>query len=494
MWLGAGVIVLMLFCLLLQLLRREVAATVFLHILLVIGCWWLAVMSIGEDLDSLLAESGKERGSLAEVSGRVISDLVDYGDRGGRSMVRFSLKLSQVNLDGVDHKVDDVVWVTMYGVSRHPPLYGEVWRLKGRLSAMHHLGDRRRRTSYRLVTGLRNAKYDAGATGVLLERGYALRQWAADGLSSGIEGDSDVTGVIKAMILGYRSQLPDDIRDGFRHTGTMHVFAISGLHVGILCSIIVFALSVLGVPRTGWVLFLAPLVGMYTLVTGGRASAIRAGLMAVAYLAAPLLRRRADAVSAFAFAAIAILLWNPAQLTDVGFIYSFAVVAGIVSIVPLFDRWLSPIWKSDEIELPEMAAREWWWRSGLRMLAGLVAVSFAAWLTSTPLSLYFFGRFSPIALLGNLLAVPLAFLILLTGCLSLISGVFIGILGVIFNSANLVFVRVLIGGMRILEQVPYGWVDCGRIPLWGVFVWYGVLIVVVALLYRAQRLARVESS
>jgi hypothetical protein len=73
----------------------------------------------------------------------------------------------------------------------------------------------------------------------------------------------------------------------------------------------------------------------------------------------------------------------------------------------------------------------------------------------------------------------LAFLILLTGCLSILSGVFVGVLGEVFNSANWVFVRMLTEGMQGLEKIPYGWIECGHLPLWGVVLWYMVLAGVV---------------
>jgi len=340
-------------------------------------------------------------------------------------------------------------------------------------------GKRSGRIRYGFKTGLRNSRCVKETQSPFFAWGHDARRRAAEMLANGINDYDEVTGVIHAMMLGYRSHLPHDVRDCFRHTGTMHIFAISGLHVGILCSIIVFALAILGVPRTMWVLALAPMLCTYTVVTGARASAIRASLMAITYLLAPMLRRRADTVSALAFAAVIVLLWNPEQLVDVGFIYSFAVVAGIIAIVPIFDDLFMRVWQSDRLALSKMTVGSRWWRTCLRYFVRLFSVSLAAWLTSTPLSLHFFGRFSPVALLGNLIAIPLAFLILVTGCLSILTGVFVGVLGEIFNSANWCFVQMLVSGMQALERIPYGWVDCGNLPLWCVGLWYVVLIAVV---------------
>jgi len=369
----------------------------------------------------------------------------------------------------------------MYGLTQYPPVYGEHWVMTGRVFPLRK---RRGALSYGLRTGLRNSRRVLDTAPGIAARLMALRTKAAAMLSAGIEKYPQETGVIQAMLLGVRARLPQDVRESFRHTGTMHVFAVSGLHVGILCAIVVFAVSVMGVPRTMWGPALAPFVFSYTFITGSRASAIRAGIMAVAYLAASLLRRRPDAVSSFCFAAILILFVDPLQLTQIGFIFSFTVVAGILAVVPVLDRLSAPLWSTDPFMLPEDVAKNKWRLFAERHLIGLCSVSLAAWLTSAPLAMHFFGRFSPIALPGNLLAVPLAFLIIVTGCLSLVGGLLVPQLGEIFNYANLIFVKILVGGMRLLEKVPYGWFDCGQLPLWGVFLWYLLLAITIYLLRR----------
>jgi len=73
---------------------------------------------------------------------------------------------------------------------------------------------------------------------------------------------------------------------------------------------------------------------------------------------------------------------------------------------------------------------------------------------------------------------------MVTGCVSLLAGTLFGGLGETFNCANWCFVKLLVQGMQALEKIPYGWVDCENLPLWGVFVWYVVLITVVVWMRR----------
>ncbi len=466
-------------CIVLHLFHRGWLANVSIHILIVLLTWFFASQSEERSIANLMTAQGIDGGCRAVLTGRIASDITDAGKAdGGWGRIRFSVRAKRLVVNDIESCVDDVVQVVMHGTPRYPPVYGETWSMNGRLYPFTQ-GKRSGPIRYGFQTGLSSSECVKDTQLAFLAWGHDARRRAAEMLAVGIEEYAEVTGVIHAMLLGYRSHLPPEVRDCFRRTGTMHIFAISGLHVTIFCSVVVFALAVFGVPRTMWVLGLAPIICTYTIVTGARASAIRASAMVIAYLLAPLLRRRPDTISAFAFAAILILLWNPQQLMDVGFIYSFAVVAGIIIITPIFDTLFMRVWQHDKLALPEMVAATRWWRLCLRYAVGLFSVSLAAWLTSTPLSLHFFGRFSPVALLGNLIAIPLAFMIIVTGCLSLLAGSMIGVLGEIFNCANWCFVKMLVSGMQALEQIPYGWVDCGNLPLWGVFLWYAALIAVV---------------
>jgi ComEC/Rec2-related protein len=479
----AGVVVSGTVCIVAHCSRHEWAAQVALLALIMLSIWFCASHSLDQTLHVLLSASGSPEGGRVEVLGTVQSDMVDAPKSSGSPQVNFLLRVHTIQINGVEHRVRDAVRVVMYGVPRYPPVYGETWELTGRLIRPRS-GWSKKRIRYTLKVGLRDTRLVERTHSGFMAWCFEARREASALLSAGIEDSPDVSGVVNALLLGYRARLPDDVRNCFRHTGTMHVFAISGLHVGILCTIIIFLLGVLRVPRTAWVFVLAPLLLVYTSVTGARASAIRASAMMIAYLLAPLVRRKSDAVSAFALAAITIWIWQPEQLFDIGFLYSFSVVAGIMAIVPVFEGLLAPLWRVDPFLPIDMVERRGWWLHGLRWMLRTFSVSLAAWLTSAPLSLHFFGRFSPVALIGNCLAIPLAFLILVTACLSIVMGSALALVGDVFNHANWCFVRLLVSGMQLLERIPYGWNECPRIPVWGVALWYGVLGALVVSLRR----------
>jgi len=241
---------------------------------------------------------------------------------------------------------------------------------------------------------------------------------------------------------------------------------------------IIFVLKLFRVSRVYWVLFLAPLLIGYAVATGARASAVRACIMAIVYFLGPFLRRKPDPFSAIAFAALLILAVAPAQLYDVGFIFSFVVVTGLILLYPVIERPLRRLWQPDPLRVqPErklVVALRWCGKK----VAQLLALACAAWLVSAPLTAYFFGRFSPIALLSNLLVMPLTFLIVLTGSLSLVLGSLLMVFAGIFNHANVVLVSVLLKVTGILSAVPGGSVELGTPPLWAVLAWYVLLAAV----------------
>jgi competence protein ComEC len=350
---------------------------------------------------------------------------------------------------------------------------------------------------FEFVSGLRSSEclqrgspHSPGATCL------AGRRAAARILALGIEDSPRTVGLLRALLLGYRSDLTPGDRDLFAVTGTLHIFAISGLHVGIVCLLLMRLLSALGVPRTLWAAWIAPALAVYTFATGAKPSAVRACIMAVLFVSAPLLGRRPDSLSAVAAAALLILGVYPKQLQQAGFVLSFVVVTGLILLVPVAVRCLElavaeagvrfgrgtrsvmPLfWEPDPARDRSAPNRLAWLQGAVRYLASLVALSCSAWLVSAPLTAYYFGRFTPIAIVGNVLVVPLAFLIVLGGCLSLLLGSVLGVCAAIFNHANLALATVLVQALRLMSRVPGGAIDVPRPSPWAVGLWYALLAV-----------------
>lgn len=368
------------------------------------------------------------------------------------------------------------------GILPHP---GERWSFTGKLlpplrpGAFSTVGEPLLIAEAEAGTRLRKASpWNPGF--VLTRLGARLRR----GLTRGLKGREEAEAMLAAMLLGRRGDMEWDLTRSFRRSGTYHVFAISGLHVGILGLIGTGLLALASVPRKRWIFFLGPAVGLFVVISGARPSAVRAGLMVFFFLLGTALGKRSDGFCSLAAAALVLLGTRPLRVFDPGFLMSFTVVSGLLimtrPVLRLLER--GAFRRGDALDdLAAMAglqpAPPGWVSGGLarRIARGgrafalpLIAVSLSAWLTALPLSAYFFGRISLVGAPANLLMTPLAFLVVLCGALSLAGGVFWPGIGLIFNRINF----GLTGGMaslaRAVSDLPGAGIEVPSFPWWGV--------------------------
>jgi len=436
------------------------------------------------------------RGTAVELTGIVAGD-PEVWPAGGSFAWRFPLRVdAMVYGTNVVSVGDEVVRVRLHGSgARHGPAYGERWSVAGTVAGSGRRSSRAVAASDRdkyVRSGLRQAQRLSAGHGVpAAEMCYSARRKAAGYLALGIEDRPDVVGLVRALLLGYRGQLPPSVREIAVASGTLHIFAISGLHVGVIAGLLMFVLCAFRVSRVYWVLFIAPLLAAYTLATGMRSSAMRACVMAVIYYAAPFAGRKPDSLSAVAMAAIAILVVAPSQLFNIGFVYSFVVVIGLIVLFPPFyapwHRVLAP--DPFRLEKEKWLARRL--RGAGRYMASLWALSCAAWLTSVPLTAHYFGGFAAGTVLANLGVIPLTFLMVLSGCLSLLLGPCIPFLAHVFNHANVGLVTLLLGFLSPLTTIPGAHVRITKPPVWAVLLWY-LLLGCVVLWWRKRRAGRMD--
>ena len=355
--------------------------------------------------------------------------------------------------------------------SAPPPHYGDAVRLAGVLapSEASPFG------LYLRADPTHSLRMAAGGR-AWVRRSLAWRSAAADILGRGIEAWSRECSVIRAMLLGLREGLDEDLRQFFWQTGTMHIFAISGLHVGIVAFFLYRFVRMLGVGPRWTVLALAPLLAVYVAATGLAPSAIRAALMTALYAAAPLIGRRPDPPSALAAAALMILVADPTQIHHRGYLYSFAVVTGLFLLAPPLLRWSRAVSAADPWIAEPAAESQGLWRAGVRWLLTLLIISFIAWLVSTPLTARWGHLFAPIAIVANLLALPLAYMIVLTGMLALVASFLLPPVVEIFNHANAVFAGVLIRGIHLLSDLPGAQINVRAPPAWAIALYYAALV------------------
>ena len=210
------------------------------------------------------------------------------------------------------------------------------------------------------------------------------------------------SGFLEALLFGFTEDLDPEILKSYADTGVIHIIAISGLHLALICQLLQKIL--MGPGRRifeRWIKFfiLVAALWAYSIFSGSSPSVIRAAAMFSLVLFSRNIRREAALYNTLAVSAFVLLCFDPNWLWDTGFQLSYAAILGLrlfsaplEALIPLKNRILLGVWKA-------------------------ASVSMAAQALTTPLSIYYFHRFPVYFLFANLLAVPMSSVILLGGIL-----------------------------------------------------------------------------
>ena len=281
-----------------------------------------------------------------------------------------------------------------------------------------------------------------------------FQRWARDALSKPLGEEDDSVRLLWAMTLGWRTSLNGEVALPFMRSGTMHVFAISGLHIALIVGILVQLLRMMQLPRFIVGLLLIPLLWFYVAATGWQASAVRASLMITVVALGWVLKRPNDLINSLATAALVILFFDSQQLFSTSFQLSFSVVLAIaIFAVPAQEKLQAKL-QPDPLLPPELWP--WWKRFAVNWGLPLVAVSFAAWLGSLPFAVSYFNLFTPVSLLANVLIVPLAALALSSSLACLITAAWLPALASLFSHTAWMGMTLMVWLSEVAASMPFG--------------------------------------
>ncbi|MCG2609969.1 ComEC family competence protein [Flavobacterium sp. SM15] len=211
--------------------------------------------------------------------------------------------------------------------------------------------------------------------------------------------------IIKALLLGQRQDMDSETTQKYTDAGVIHILAISGLHIALLYGMLVSLLKPLERLRKGKMVqfFIAILfLWGFALISGLSASVVRSVVMFTFISWGMFLNQSSNIYNSMATSMLAILLFKPSFLFDVGFQLSYAAVFSIV--------WLQPLFR-----IPAL-----WEHKILRYVYDTIVVSLIAQIGVLPISLYYFHQFPTLFLLANLVVIPLSSFILVYAILILI--------------------------------------------------------------------------
>ena len=324
----------------------------------------------------------------------------------------------------------------------------------------------------------------SGVVALLRAVSYDLRRKLARSLELSLPPSQ--AALAQALLLGLRGQLPDDVVENFRQTGTSHLLAISGLHLGILLALALGLLQRLLGRHTPFPLLLTlALIWLYVLVSGAPASVVRAAIMGSAYLAALGLGRPRDSLApALGLSALAMTALEPGIVTQLSFQLSFAAMAGIVLALPWQEAASRAVAGSiarryglgHPVATPAGVALGW-------LAAGSI-VSLAATLATFPLVSVHFQQLPLLGIPATLVATPLLPFALVGGLAAALAGLAHPLLG---QGMGLLAAIPLSALLELVALVP-GWTVSGQwVDARLAWAWYVALVLTLLLAGRGRR-------
>jgi competence protein ComEC len=273
------------------------------------------------------------------------------------------------------------------------------------------------------------------AVNPMLRLAYFLQRYTLQTfVRLGFEGDE--LGVILALMIGDKQFLDGNLKTMYANVGAMHILAVSGMHVVLYYMVLVWLLFFMRGRAAGLLKNLIVLLALwlFALVAGFSPSIVRATIMFTFILVGKMANRSYNTYNLVAASFVALLIYNPFYLYDVGFLLSYAAVFSILLFYPFFSAW-APHGKV------------------LRWCYDLVAVSLAAQVLTLPLTVYYFHQFPVTFLLTNIILIPLTTVVIYGGLVLLMISWWS--VGAHYLAAALVWLlKVTNSSVLHLEQLP----------------------------------------
>ena len=279
-------------------------------------------------------------------------------------------------------------------------------------------------------------------------------------LGDGIEEETK-NSLLSAMVLGYRNDLSRDLYDKFSNSGSIHILAVSGLHIGVVLAIIFYLIRKwkpaeirTKILKTALPILIAC---FYAILTGAAPAVVRAGYMFSLWYIGKEWFRYYNHYNILAFTGLTLLMYNPYLLFQASFIFSYTSLLSIL----IFQPHISKVFKFENVILIKVA--------------DLTSLSLAAQILIFPLSLLIFHKFPVYFILSGILIVPIGMMILILG-LSYISLFWMPLIGeLVLEILNRILDLLLIL-TDFIEELPYSVIEGIWITPYEVCLMYSIII------------------
>ena len=363
------------------------------------------------------------------------------------------------------------VLVNMFGSTALS--YGDIIKITGKLHKPYEFSSRGRfsyrkylnRRSLRLILSVKkNAPIQILKRGQgyrLKDKLFRARSYLKKRFTDNLTENE--SGLMCAILLGDRSGIPKHVRELFVKTGTAHILAISGLHVGIVAGCFFMFFRILPINRKSKLIATVVMLLMYMFLADTRPSVVRATVMTITVLVGIAIERESDFISMVSLSALILLVVNPYNIFDIGFQLSYICIISIFWFYPLFERFTKMMFADNKNTIGKIVVK-------------LFCVSLAVWIGVAGVIAYYFQMVTPITIIANIFIVPLLTVVVALGFGMLLMSSMVPASAVFFANCLKLVLNIKVGIIFLFSKMPYAYFYIDEISLWFVAGYYLVLV------------------
>ena len=290
---------------------------------------------------------------------------------------------------------------------------------------------------------------------IFVAAALSMRHRLADILQQGLQDDPEVAQAIQGMILGARSETSSELKKLFEETGTIHLFAASGLQVSLFAGLVWNGIRYIRLPRRWVALGIIPIVLSYCAITGFYPATVRATVTAVLLAIGFSLERPVAMINSLCASGLLILLHDTQELFQIGFQLSFAAVLAILIAVRPLGRLLFRPFQVDPF-LPVQLLQPWqrYCLKSAERLCEALSLCIVCWAATLPILVLREHHISLVAIFANMVVVPLATMVMLLGVAAMLSANLFGWLVICLNNTSWLLTKAILLVLRMAILLP----------------------------------------
>jgi competence protein ComEC len=300
-----------------------------------------------------------------------------------------------------------------------------------------------------------------------------------DELIGGEEGE-----YLKGLVLGERSNISKEVKENFVNAGVAHIIAVSGLNVAYVIIIVLGVLIFVPIRYSYKITIILLFLFFYMNLTGNTPSIVRASIMASVFLLAQVIQRKPNSYNIVAFSALVILLIDPRQLFDPGFILSYTAILSIIIIFPVFESWAGHIKWYKKLDSGKLSGKI------IKGITTLFLGTLAAQAGTLPITAIMFKKISIVSLIANLFAIPLSNIALALGFVTIIFSSFSLWLASFFAELNTFLLYWQLNLIAFCAKLDYSYIETYFVD-WMLFFFYFIILILILTIKKNNVVSRI---